>query len=78
MRTLRATRARLIWSGAPNAVKRTTRQLCRQGYAHGVDMTLMRRMNMSRQADELAEEESREYWWSMGEAVMREMCEEDE
>ena len=32
---------------------------------------------MSRQADSLAEEEIREYWWSMGEAVMREMMEEE-
>jgi hypothetical protein len=32
---------------------------------------------MSRQADSLAEEEIREYWWSMGEAVMREMTEEE-
>ena len=33
---------------------------------------------MSRQADSLVEEEAREYWWSMGEAVMREMMEEKE
>jgi hypothetical protein len=32
---------------------------------------------MSRQADSLAEEEIREYWWSIGEAVMREMTEEE-
>jgi hypothetical protein len=31
---------------------------------------------MSRQADSLAGEEAREYWWSIGEAVMREMMEE--
>jgi hypothetical protein len=33
---------------------------------------------MSRQADSLAEEEVREYWWEQGEAVMREMMEEEE
>lgn len=27
--------------------------------------------------DSIIEEETREYWWSQGEAVMREMCEED-
>lgn len=32
---------------------------------------------MSRQADDIIEEECREYWWDMGEAVMREMCEDD-
>ena len=31
---------------------------------------------MSWQDDVMAEEEIREYWWSMGEAVMREMTEE--
>ena len=33
---------------------------------------------MSRQADQILEEECREYWWEQGEAVMREMCEEDD
>lgn len=33
---------------------------------------------MSRQADQILEEECREYWWEQGEAVMREMCEEEE
>ena len=28
--------------------------------------------------DEIIDEEVREYWWSMGEAVMREMCEDDD
>lgn len=32
---------------------------------------------MSWQDDVIAEEEIREYWWSMGEAVMREMTEEE-
>lgn len=32
---------------------------------------------MSWQDDVMAEEEIREYWWSMGEAVMREMTEEE-
>ena len=32
---------------------------------------------MSRQDDEMVEQEIREYWWSMGEAVMREMTEEE-
>lgn len=32
---------------------------------------------MSRQDDAMIEEEIREYWWSMGEAVMREMTEEE-
>lgn len=31
---------------------------------------------MSRQDDVMIEEEIREYWWSMGEAVMREMMED--
>lgn len=31
---------------------------------------------MSRQDDAMAEEEVREYWWSQGEAVMREMYED--
>lgn len=31
---------------------------------------------MSWQDDIMAEEEAREYWWSMGEAVMREMMED--
>ena len=30
---------------------------------------------MSRQDDSIVEQEIREYWWSMGEAVMREMME---
>lgn len=33
---------------------------------------------MSWQDDVMAEEEIREYWWSMGEAVMREMMEDFE
>lgn len=28
--------------------------------------------------DEIIDEEVREYWWSQGEAVMREMCEDDD
>lgn len=32
---------------------------------------------MSKQADIMAEEEAREYWWEQGEAVMREMMDED-
>ena len=32
---------------------------------------------MSRQADQMLEDECREYWWQFGEAVMREMCEEE-
>lgn len=31
---------------------------------------------MSWQDDAMAEEEIREYWWNMGEAVMREMMED--
>lgn len=31
---------------------------------------------MSWQDDVMAEEETREYWWSQGEAVMREMTED--
>lgn len=31
---------------------------------------------MSWQDDAMAEEEAREYWWSQGEAVMREMMED--
>ena len=31
---------------------------------------------MSWQDDAMIEEEVREYWWSMGEAVMREMTED--
>lgn len=33
---------------------------------------------MSSQEDSIIEEEVREYWWEQGEAVMREMCDEDE
>lgn len=33
---------------------------------------------MSSQEDSIIELESREYWWEQGEAVMREMCDEDE
>lgn len=28
--------------------------------------------------DEIIDEEVREYWWNQGEAVMREMCEDDD
>ena len=28
--------------------------------------------------DEIIDEEVREYWWEQGEAVMREMCEDDD
>lgn len=28
--------------------------------------------------DEIIDEEVREYWWEQGEAVMREMCEDEE
>lgn len=33
---------------------------------------------MSSPEDEMIELETRDAWWSQGEAVMREMCEEDE
>lgn len=33
---------------------------------------------MSSQEDSIIELESREYWWEQGEAVMREMIEEDD
>lgn len=33
---------------------------------------------MSSWEDSIIELESREYWWEQGEAVMREMCDEDE
>ena len=32
---------------------------------------------MSSQEDSIIELESREYWWEQGEAVMKEMCEDD-
>lgn len=32
---------------------------------------------MSSQEDEMIELEARDAWWSQGEAVMREMCEDD-
>ena len=28
--------------------------------------------------DDIIEQEVRDYWWEQGEAVMREMCEEEE
>ena len=33
---------------------------------------------MSSQEDEMIELEVRDSWWSQGEAVMREMCEEED
>lgn len=33
---------------------------------------------MSSAEDSIIEEEIREMWWEQGEAVMREMCEEDD
>jgi len=33
---------------------------------------------MSSQEDAIIEEEIRDYWWQQGEAVMREMTEDDE
>lgn len=33
---------------------------------------------MSSLEDDMIELETRDYWWSQGEAVMKEMCEEDE
>lgn len=33
---------------------------------------------MSRQADSIIDEEIREGWWEQGEAVMKEMCDEDD
>lgn len=33
---------------------------------------------MSSPEDDIIEEEMREYWWAQGEAVMREMCEDDD
>lgn len=33
---------------------------------------------MSRLEDEIIEQESRDYWWGQGEAVMKEMTEENE
>ena len=33
---------------------------------------------MSSQEDSIIEEEIREEWWEQGEAVMREMCEEED
>ncbi len=32
---------------------------------------------MSSLEDDMIEQEVRDYWWEQGEAVMREMCEED-
>lgn len=32
---------------------------------------------MSSAEDSIIEEEVRDYWWEQGEAVMREMCEEE-
>lgn len=32
---------------------------------------------MSSQEDSIIEEEIRDYWWEQGEAVMKEMCEDD-
>ena len=32
---------------------------------------------MSSPEDEMIELEMRDYWWSVGEAVMKEMCEDD-
>lgn len=39
---------------------------------------LSRGEGMSSQEDSIIELESREYWWEQGEAVMREMTEEDD
>lgn len=33
---------------------------------------------MNREEDDMIELETRDSWWSQGEAVMREMCEEEE
>lgn len=33
---------------------------------------------MSSPEDEIIEQESRDYWWEQGEAVMREMTEEED
>lgn len=33
---------------------------------------------MSSLEDELIEQEVRDYWWDQGEAVMREMCDEED
>lgn len=33
---------------------------------------------MSGAEDSILEEEVRDYWWGQGEAVMREMCDEDD
>lgn len=33
---------------------------------------------MSSPEDDMIEQEVRDYWWEQGEAVMREMCEEEE
>lgn len=33
---------------------------------------------MSSPEDDIIEEEMREYWWAQGEAVMREMCEDND
>lgn len=33
---------------------------------------------MSSLEDDMIEQEVRDYWWEQGEAVMREMCEEEE
>lgn len=45
-------------------------------YAQG-ESSSQKGARMSRQADEIFEEEMREYWWEQGEAVMKEMTEED-
>lgn len=33
---------------------------------------------MSSPEDSIIEEEVRDYWWEQGEAVMKEMCDEDD